>query len=277
MEDFIDYFSTIPALHRALILASGITFFWLIEHFRPAVNMHYNKWQHALINLFFTMTTILVNFLLAFLLLWISEWTTTENFGILHLLPNMNLWFYTIVGLLFMDFIGAYMPHYVQHKIKFLWRFHLVHHTDAFVDTTTANRHHPTESIIRFFFTAMAVYILGAPMWMVFLYQSLSVIATQFTHANVGLPKKLDKYLSYVFVSPDMHKVHHHYVLPYTDSNYGNIFSVWDRLFGTFKTLDKTKIVFGVDTYPDAKEHNNLKNLMKIPFQKVRFTDEKHT
>jgi sterol desaturase/sphingolipid hydroxylase (fatty acid hydroxylase superfamily) len=107
-------------------------------------------------------------------------------------------------------------------------------------------------------------------MWMVFLYQTLSVVATQFTHANITLPKKLDKILSYFIVSPDMHKVHHHYVLPYTDSNYGNIFSIWDRLFGTFKTLDREKLVYGVDTHMKAEENNKLSNLLTIPFQKRR-------
>jgi sterol desaturase/sphingolipid hydroxylase (fatty acid hydroxylase superfamily) len=102
------------------------------------------------------------------------------------------------------------------------------------------------------------------------LYQTLSVVATQFTHANIVLPKNIDKLMSYFLVSPDMHKVHHHYVLPYTDSNYGNIFSVWDRLFGTFKTLDREKLIFGVDTHMKPEEHNNLKNLLSIPFQKQR-------
>ena len=76
--------------------------------------------------------------------------------------------------------------------------------------------------------------------------------------------------MSYFIVSPDMHKVHHHYVLPYTDSNYGNIFSVWDRIFGTFTTLERTKIIYGIDTHMDPKENNALGNLIKIPFQKKR-------
>jgi sterol desaturase/sphingolipid hydroxylase (fatty acid hydroxylase superfamily) len=107
-------------------------------------------------------------------------------------------------------------------------------------------------------------------MWMVFLYQTLSVIATQFNHANISLPKKVDAFLSYFIVSPDMHKVHHHYVLPYTDSNYGNIFSVWDRLFGTFMILPREEIIYGVDTHMKEEDNNQLKNLLKIPFQKQR-------
>jgi sterol desaturase/sphingolipid hydroxylase (fatty acid hydroxylase superfamily) len=102
------------------------------------------------------------------------------------------------------------------------------------------------------------------------LYQSLSLLATQFTHANIRLPRNVDRALSWVLVSPDMHKVHHHYVLPYTDSNYGNIFSIWDRLFGTYMELDRETIVYGVDTFPDREENSSVSGLLKQPFHKYR-------
>ncbi|WNM20294.1 sterol desaturase family protein [Flavobacterium capsici] len=270
MENIINYFSSIPSSHRALILAGGITFFWLIESIVPFIKFKYDKWQHAGINIFFTLTTIIVNFSLALLLLKAASWTTDAHFGILNWLPEMNIWLYAIFGLLLLDLIGAYLVHLIEHKVKFLWRFHLIHHTDTWIDTTSANRHHPGESVLRFIFTTLGVLIVGAPMWMVFLYQTLSVVATQFNHANIILPKKLDVFLSYFIVSPDMHKVHHHYVLPYTDSNYGNIFSVWDRLFGTFMTLDREKLKYGVDTHMKPEENNRLSNLLLIPFQKYR-------
>ncbi|MES2410625.1 MAG: sterol desaturase family protein [Bacteroidota bacterium] len=273
MNEIINYFSAIPSSHRALILAGGIAMFWLIESAVPFIKFEYRKWQHAGINIFFTVTTIIVNFCLAFILLNTAEWTIKNDFGLLNWLPKFNIWINTIVGLLLLDLIGAYLAHLVEHKVKFLWRFHLVHHTDTWIDTTSANRHHPGESVLRFIFTTLGVLIVGAPMWMVFLYQTLSVVATQFTHANIVLPKKFDRILSYVIVSPDMHKVHHHYVLPYTDSNYGNIFSVWDRLFGTFKTLDREKLIYGVDTHMKPEENNKLSNLLAIPFQKKRSPD----
>jgi len=100
------------------------------------------------------------------------------------------------------------------------------------------------------------------------LYQSMSLVATQFTHANIKLPKSVDKIMSYVLVSPDMHKVHHHYMLPYTDSNYGNIFSVWDRLLGTYMDFDREKLIYGVDVFPDEKANGNIKELLKQPFKK---------
>lgn len=270
MEQIIAYFSTIPSAHRALILAGGIAFFWLLESARPMIAFDYRKWQHASINIFFTLTTVVVNFLMAFILLMAADYTVQNDFGILNWLPGMNLWLYTIIGLLLLDLIGAYLAHYVQHKTSLLWRFHLIHHTDTWIDTTSANRHHPGESVIRFIFTALGVLLVGSPMWMFFLYQSLSVVFSQFNHANIALPEKFDKLLSWVIVSPDMHKVHHHYQLPYTDSNYGNIFSVWDRLFGTFKVMRKSDIVYGVDTHMEAAEHNSLRNLLGIPFQKKR-------
>lgn len=270
MNDIVNYFSTIPSLHRGLILAGGIAIFWIIENAFPLFRFHYKKWNHAGINIFFTLTTVVVNFILAFILLMASEWAIKNNFGVLEWLPKLPLWLYTLIGLLLLDLIGAYLAHLVQHKTRWLWHFHLIHHTDTWVDTTTANRHHPGESVVRFVFTAAAVLITGAPMWLAFLYQSLSVVFSQFNHANLSLPEKLDKYISYIIVSPNMHKVHHHYVLPYTDSNYGNIFSIWDRLFGTFLTLPTEKIVYGVDTHMQASENNRLSNLVAIPFQKHR-------
>ena len=270
MNEIIHYFETIPSLHRALILAGGITIFWLIETVKPLFILKYEKWKHAGINIFFTITSIVVNFLMAFILLWTSNWTADNHFGILQLASGINPWIFLIIGLLLLDLIGAYLVHFVEHKVKFLWRFHLVHHSDLWVDTTTANRHHPGESVIRFVFTTLAVVLVGAPMWMVFLYQSASVVLSQFNHANVSLPVTIDKMLSYIIVSPDMHKVHHHYVLPHTDSNYGNIFSIWDRLFGTFSTIKREDIVYGIDTHMEVDKNNSVINLLKIPFQKAQ-------
>ncbi len=270
MESIINYFQTIPSLHRSIILVGGITLFWLLEGILPLFRFKYKKWAHAIPNFVFTLTTVLINFSLAFLLLKTADWVSANDFGVINWLPEMPLWAYVLIGVLLLDFFGAYLAHFVEHKVKPLWMIHLVHHTDHKVDTTTANRHHPLESLIRFGFTLIGVFIVGTPIAIVFLYQSLSLIATQFTHANIKLPKQVDKIISYVLVSPDMHKVHHHYVLPYTDSNYGNIFSVWDRIFGTFMALDREKIVYGVDTFPDEVKNSNVKDLMLQPFHKYR-------
>ncbi len=270
MDTIINYFTTIPSSHRTMLLVGGITFFWIIESVIPLFQFKYNKWKHAGTNIFFTITTILVNFPLAFILVKSADWAQAADFGILNWLPSMPSWLFAIVGMLLLDLIGAYFVHWTEHKVRWMWRFHLVHHSDTNIDTTSANRHHPGESVFRFLFTTMGVVLAGAPMWLVFMYQFFSVLLSQFNHANTFIPKWLDNALSWVIVTPDMHHVHHHYVLPYTDSNYGNIFSIWDRVFGTFMTLDRDKLVYGIDTFMNEAENAHIAPLLKIPFQAYR-------
>jgi sterol desaturase/sphingolipid hydroxylase (fatty acid hydroxylase superfamily) len=192
-----------------------------------------------------------------------------NSFGLLQWV-SMPLLAQILIGLLLMDFLGAYTPHWILHHVKWMWKFHLIHHTDQHLDTTSANRHHPGESVIRFFFTMGATIVVGAPMWLVFLYQTGSLVLTQFNHANIRMPKWLDKTLILVLCTPDMHRVHHHYRQPYSDTNYGNIFSFWDKLFGTYAVVDNRKLIYGVDTHMDAKEVDTISNLLKIPFQSYR-------
>jgi len=269
MESVISYFEHIPSLHRSLILVGGITVFWLIESAVPLFRFSYRKVRHAGINFFFTLTTIIVNFALAFLLLRISDWTVQNGVGLLQWV-QMPLWAHVIVGLLALDLIGAWLAHWAEHQVKFLWRFHLIHHTDTYVDTTTANRHHPGESVIRFAFTLVAVLLTGAPMWLVFMYQALSVALSQFNHANIELPRWADRLLGLVIVTPNMHHVHHHYALPVTNTNYGNIFPYWDRLFGTYHEMAGRDLKYGIDTHPEPYEHSHIGNLLKVPFQTYR-------
>ena len=270
MNEIIIYFEKIPSLHRSLLLVGGISFFWFLEGLFPLFEFNYKKWRHALPNFFFTMTTILINLSMAFLLLRTSDWSVKNNFGLLQWITDLPLWAEVILGVILLDFVGAYLPHYTEHKIKPLWMIHLVHHSDPNVDTTTANRHHPLESIVRFFFTLLGVFALGTSIGIIMLYQALSVVSTQFNHANIKLPKKVDQWISYFLVSPDMHKIHHHYRLPYTDTNYGNIFSIWDRLLGTFSYYDREKIIYGVDVLPDEKKNTRIISLLKQPFEKYQ-------
>ncbi|HEY6977000.1 MAG TPA: sterol desaturase family protein [Chitinophagaceae bacterium] len=264
MKELTQYFEHIPSLHRALILAGGITFFWLLESIIPLFEFSYNKWRHAGINIFFTVTTLIINFGFAFLIVVTSDWCIAYHFGLLEWI-TLPLWLELILGLMLLDLIGAYTIHYIQHKIKWMWKFHMIHHADTHVDTTTANRHHPGESVFRAVFAVIAVFVTGAPVWMIMLYQSLSVVLAQFNHANIKMNPKLDKALRLVFVTPNMHRVHHHYVRPETDSNYGNIFSLWDKLFGTYRYRPTNELVYGLDV---LKTHNdeNLKDQLKIPF-----------
>lgn len=269
MDALVAYFADIPTTHRTFLLVGGLTFFWLLESAVPLFSFRYHKWKHAGINIFFTLTTVVVNLAMAFLLVKSSDWVVAEGFGVLQWV-QMPLWAAALVGLLLLDLISAWLIHYIEHRVKWMWMFHLIHHTDQTVDTTTANRHHPGESVIRFVFTLAAVVLVGAPMWLVFLYQSLSVVLTQFNHANIQMPDWLDDALVWVICTPNMHRVHHHYRMPYTDTNFGNIFSFWDRLFGTFAKVDNRVLQYGVDTHMAEEEANDILTMLKIPFRRYR-------
>ncbi len=274
MEGFIDFFENIPTAFRAGILIGGIFFFWIIEGVFPLFDFGYKKVRHALINAVLTVIFVIIGLGFAGALLWASNYVTENNIGLINMI-EMPVWAQIIIGVMLLDFFGAYLIHWIEHKVTVLWKFHLVHHSDTTVDVTTGLRHHPGEAIFRMIFTILGVVIVGAPIWIVFLYQSLSALFTHFNHANIQMPKKLDRALSYVFVTPYMHKVHHHYVLPLTDTNYGNIFAIWDRVFGTFAEVEDTKeLKYGIDTHMDPKENEDVVNLLKIPFQKYRSPED---
>lgn len=273
LESITQYFETIPSLHRSLLIAGGLTIFSLIETATPLFSLKYNRLKHAWVNIFFTLTTIVINFFLAFLLVKSSDWAVANGFGVLQWMSG-SLVFKMIVGLLILDFVGAWLVHYIEHHVVWMWKFHVVHHTDQNVDVTTANRHHPGESVFRFVFAILATLIAGAPMWLVFMYQSFSVVLSQFNHSNITLPKWLDSILVLVICTPDMHHVDHHYRMPYSDTNYGNIFSFWDRIFRTFKRVDNSKLVYGCDTYMGDKEANDIGMMLKLPFTPYRKTIE---
>ena len=106
-------------------------------------------------------------------------------------------------------------------------------------------------------------------MGIVMLYQSLYLISTQFTHCNIKLPKKLNLYLSYLIVSPDMHKTYHHYRHPLTDANYGTSFSLWDRLLGNYLSFDKENLILGVNVFFDKGSQWKNKNITKATNSKL--------
>jgi len=270
MDGLIAFFENVPTTFRAGLLIGGIFIFWILEGVFPLFQFGYKKVRHAAINLTLNLFFVIIGLGFAGLLLWAATWTNETGFGLLHVV-DMPLWADLIVGVLLLDFFGAYLIHWIEHKVKWMWKFHLVHHSDTTVDVTTGLRHHPGEAIFRMTFTVLGVLVVGAPIWIVFFYQSISALFAHLTHANITMPKKVDRALSYVFITPLMHKVHHHYTQPLTDTNYGNIFAVWDRLFGTFAEVEDVKeLKYGIDTHMDEEENDRLGNLLKIPFQKYR-------
>ena len=270
MNELLQFFAEITTEVRSAILIGGLTILLLIESGIPLFKMDYKKLAHAGINIVFTLITIMVNLIGAMGILLAVRFNEVYGFGLLNIF-ELPTWLYVIIGLVLLDLIGAWLIHWIQHSVKWMWKFHLIHHTDPHVDATSGLRAHPGENIFRLFFTTLAVIVTGASFGLVMMYQTLSVFFAHFTHANIKIPYKIDKYLSYILVTPNFHKVHHHYVQPYTDSNYGNIFSIWDHIFGTVKELDIMKeLVYGIDTHMERYEHSSIKNLLMIPFQPYR-------
>ena len=275
-DKIIEHFSTLEnrPLERMTLLVAGLLIFWIIEGAIPLLPMSYKKTKgrHALVNLAFTVIHLIIHTFLAIFIVMLSDWCKTSQFGLVYWLHASTLGI-VVISLLVLDFFGGWLVHITEHKIYLLWRFHIVHHADNNVDVTTGLRHHPIESVLRGLFFFMGIFVSGSPVYAVMIYQTVLILSTAFTHANISLPRWLDTSLSYVFVSPNMHKVHHHWQQPYTDSNYGAVFSIWDRLLGTFKKLDAKQIRYGLDRYyPNDKDEDFL-SLMKRPFGKLENHD----
>ncbi len=271
LQGVIRYFENLETrpFERMAILVGGLLLFWIIEGAIPLIRLSYkkNKYRHAAVNFAFTVMHLVIHTFLAILIVALSDWCKINEFGLVYWF-NPNVLLTILIAVLALDF-SSWLVHLVMHKVPVLWRFHLIHHSDNNVDVTTGLRHHPGDSLLRGIFFLLLIFVSGAPMYGVMIYQTLVVLSTAFTHANISLPKKLDRALSYFIISPNMHKVHHHWQQPFTDSNYGAVFSIWDRVLGTFMKLDPSKIHYGLDQYyPNEKDEDFIK-LMKKPFQKL--------
>ena len=247
-----------------VVVCIGI--FWVLEGNYSQFSFSYRKWRHARVNLLLLVGVMAINAVFGIVTAGVFVWLDQSSFGLLQWI-ELPLWAEFLIALLILDLIAQYFVHYLLHQVPFMWRLHLVHHSDKAVDVTTGTRHHPLDFVIRECFALLAVLITGMPLSFYLLYRLLSVLFTYWTHANLRLPLSLDRGLSWILVTPNMHKFHHHYQVPWTDSNYGNMFSVWDRIFGTFVYGDLQDIQYGVDL-ADHTNDQDIATQLGLPFNR---------
>lgn len=184
-------------------------------------------------------------------------------------------WIAFIVGVLILDF-AIYLQHIVFHYVPFLWRFHKMHHADLDFDVTTGTRFHPVEILLSMGIKMGVVLLFGISYIAVLAFEVILNASSLFTHTNLNIPKQLEKVVRLVFVTPDMHRVHHSIYREETNSNFGFNLSVWDRLCGTYRSRPKDgqlDMTIGIEEFRKSK-FLKLGWLFLIPF--IRDSDENH-
>ena len=247
---------------------------WTIEHRAlpggPGTSSSRRKRRRAGTNLLVALSVIPVQAVMTFVCMAAAAWATTQHCGLIHLSPALQ---HPLIkyGLMFvlLDFLD-YVYHYAMHHIPVLWRFHLVHHTDQAVDTSTTVREHPGETLVRNAFLLAWILLTGASLEILIIRQTAETIANILAHTTFRLPPGPARILGWLLITPNLHHVHHHHRLPYTDRNYGDVFSVWDRLFGTFATLAASEIVFGLDTHTNRTGDHGIIRSLSLPFDDLK-------
>ncbi len=160
------------------------------------------------------------------------------------------------IGFILLD-IMIYLQHVLSHALPFLWRFHLVHHSDLEVDVTTALRFHPVEMFILMFYKIGLVAALGIDPWTVVIYEIGLTVSTQFNHANIKFAPSFDAKLRRFIITPDFHRVHHSMEPEETNSNFGFFLPWWDMLFGTYRpqpAMPHNVMQIGLAEYREPEE-----------------------
>jgi len=182
------------------------------------------------------------------------------------------MWLDIIVGIVVLDLSVGYLSHRTMHMWPAMWRFHRVHHSDEFVDVTTTYRTHPVETVWRFLFAIVPIWLLGIPAQAVMIQRLLQATNGVIEHGNIRLWPGLDRVLSLIWVTPNVHKIHHSREISETNSNYANLLTIYDRLLGTYTPSDRAEaVVYGLH---DAGRMSkaSFPALVAMPFQGLEAT-----
>ena len=188
--------------------------------------------------------------------------------GLVQTLP-LPAWARDAAAVLLMDYT-IYLWHVASHKLPLLWRFHLVHHVDLDLDTTTALRFHAADLALSAPYRAAQVALIGVSPRALRIWQGWFFASILFHHSNLALPKRVERILARVVTTPGMHAIHHSVKKDETDANWSSGFSFWDRLHHTFRLdVPQTEITIGVPAYRHARE-TRLAASLAMPFKHKR-------
>ncbi len=180
----------------------------------------------------FAIDTLAVRLLIPLLMAGVAVLAAERGWGLLNVIAWPG-WAEFALAIVVLD-VALYLQHWATHRVPLLWRLHKVHHSDPTFDVTTAARFHPVEMIASMGWKMAVVLVLGLPVAAVLTFVLVFNLATLFTHANFALPRWAESPVRAILVTPDMHRIHHSSWQQETDSNYGTLFSVWDRIFRTY-------------------------------------------
>ena len=196
----------------------------------------------------------------------VAYWASEHQFGLLHLF-SLPAWLHGVLAFLLLDYL-LYVWHWLNHRVPFLWRFHNVHHTDLDLGVTTAFRFHFGEMLLSAVFRAVGVLVIGAGPVAVLVYEVVFEASVAFQHSNWRLPYRLERPLSWIFITPRMHGIHHSIVRREANSNYTNLFSIWDRLHRTIRlNVPQDEVTVGVPGYQEDGHDHTLVGLLTLPFR----------
>ena len=189
-----------------------------------------------------------------------------QGWGLFNL-TDWPAWLEIAFAIVALDFI-IYWQHQVFHYVPFLWRFHMMHHSDVDLDVSSGVRFHPVEIVISMGIKAASVLALGVSPTAVVIFEIILNTSSLFNRSNVRIPVEIDRLLRWFVVTPDMHRIHHSSDVRETNSNYGFNVPWWDRLFGTYTAdpaLGQTGMTVGLEHLGPAV-CLNLLLMLRLPF-----------
>jgi sterol desaturase/sphingolipid hydroxylase (fatty acid hydroxylase superfamily) len=261
MDKLIKVLNDIPPY----IVVIYIAVFFTLESVWPQLKNQKKRFTHLLNNSGLLAIAIAINFFISFVLMSWVQYVDNNRIGLMNIL-NLSITLKAFSGVILFD-LASYFTHRVLHRFKVLWRFHRVHHSEIEMDCSTSFKFHPIEAIITFPAPLVVIGLMGIGFPSVVIYNAIILPVFFILHSNLKYPKWTEKLFSPVFSTPDFHRVHHSDDQKYTDSNYGDIFCLWDRLFGTFQKADPQNIHYGLKEFADKKTQS-FWYMITTPFRK---------